>query len=265
MSTDGEITLTIHGLDADNGKVRADAFIEKFRALLRSLKLADRQVNEKRSHEYVIVGLETASAHASLREKQIRTAVPASSVEYVSAVVEAVYNGDRNVQRFPKQIVAALKPLANGVGTRFSHGELKFPGGTVVRIDDYLEKQIDKAIRRTKGEATEEHRNFEGVAFETLDGIVKEMDARGSLVRGKLVLTVGGKELDCIFRTEDMEVLRTSFDKRARIEGIAHYDGVSLLPVRVDVRRIELIKEDGDLLKWKQALKRGRGGGLDDG
>jgi hypothetical protein len=265
MSLNGEVTLTVHGLDVDNGKVRADAFLSKFRALLHSLKLADKQINEKRTYDYVIIGLEAASAHASLREKQIRKAVPESSVQYVGAVVEAVYNGDRNIARFPVEIISALKPLVSGLNKTFSHGELKFPGGNIVRIDDYLEKQIDKAIKRNEGSDIEEHRNFDGVAFETFDGIVKELDARGSLVRGKLVLTIGGKELDCIFREEDMEILRTSFDKRARIDGVAHYDGVSLLPVRIDVRKIALIKVDGDLLKWRHALRRGRGGGFDDG
>ena len=128
-----------------------------------------------------------------------------------------------------------------------------------------LEKQFDKAVRRVKGEKPEEHRNFEGVAFETFDGIVKELDARGNLIRGKLILTVGGKEVDCIFRMEDIQVLRDSFDKRARAEGVAHYDGVSLLPARMDVRKIEIVKADGDLLRWKRTLKRSpRARGLGD-
>lgn len=111
----------------------------------------------------------------------------------------------------------------------------------------------------------EKSRYFEGVAFETMDGVVKEIDARGTLVRGKLILTVGGKELDCVFHTENIDVLRQSFDKRARVEGVAHYDGQSLLPVRLDVRHVSLIDSSGDLRRWRGKLVRTKSsGGLGD-
>lgn len=261
MAADGEVTITVHGLDVDNGIVRADVFIEKFRALLGCLKNADKVVNEKKSHEFMIVGLEAASAHATLREKVSTRRFPASSVRYCQGLIEAVYNGDRNIGRYPPEMVRSLGSLVTGVDKRFSHGEIKFTKNNVVRIDDYFAKQVDKAIRRTKGELSEQpQRYFEGIAFETLDGVVKEMDARGTLVRGKLVLTVGSKELDCVFNTADIQILRDSFDKRARVDGVAHYDGISPLPVRLDVRKIELINIDGDLRRWKGALRRPRTG-----
>jgi len=264
MPVDNEVELTVHGLDVDNGKVRASVFLDKFRALLKALKQADRSINEAKAHEFLIVDLRSASAHASLKERSVKPVAPKSSVRYVGEVVAAIYNGDRNIVRFPKQIIQSLQPLVRGIGSHFSHAEIRFESGAVIRIDDYLEKQMSKAVRRLDGEFSDEPKNFEGIAIEAFDGIVKEMDARGSLVRGKLVLTVGSKELDCIFKIEDMELLRTSFDKRARVEGVAHYDGVSLLPIRVDVRRIEVTKEDADLVRWKKALKHRRVGGFDN-
>jgi hypothetical protein len=45
MQSEGNVTLTIHGLAADNGLVRADVFLEKFRALLNSLKVADKAMS----------------------------------------------------------------------------------------------------------------------------------------------------------------------------------------------------------------------------
>jgi len=267
MGIDGEVTLSVHGLAVDNGFVRADTFLEKFRIILNSLKTADKEANEKKAHEYVIIGLEAASAHATLREKiAIRKIVPASSVHVVQEVIEAVYNGDRNISRFPEAVVRALAPLSRGVGKSFSHGEVTFSKNNVVRIDDYFQTQMEKAVKRLEGYEQDKQRFFEGVAFETLDGIVKEIDARGTLVRGKLILTIGGKELDCVFHTSDVQVLRDSFDKRARVEGIAHYDGESLLPVRLDVRRVVLVDTSGDLRKWRGKLqKTKRSGGMTDG
>jgi hypothetical protein len=180
-------------------------------------------------------------------------------------VVEAVYNGDRNIARFPHPIVRALIPLVSGVGKNFSHGEVCFAKNNVIRIDDYFAKQVEKAVFRLDGVTPEKQRFFEGVAFETLDGMVKEIDARGTLVRGKLILTVGGKELDCVFNTSDIQVLRDSFDKRARVEGVAHYDGQSLLPVRIDVRGVSIIQSSGDLRRWRGKLRRTKNsGGLSD-
>jgi hypothetical protein len=43
MQSEGNVTLTIHGLAADNGLVRADVFLEKFRALLGEISRAFKQ------------------------------------------------------------------------------------------------------------------------------------------------------------------------------------------------------------------------------
>lgn len=141
--------------------------------------------------------------------------------------------------------------------------EGKFPTALGGQNDDYLEKQFERAVRRVQGDEVEPDRFFKGIAIETLDGVIKELDARGTLVRGKLILTAGGKEIDCVFSSSDLPLLRESFDRRARVEAIAHYDGESLLPVRLDVKRLALVGGK-DLVRWKGALKRGRdSGGLD--
>jgi hypothetical protein len=61
MGISDEISLTIHGLVVDNGNVRADVFHQKFQAILKTLVAADQSVNEKKSHDYLIVGLKTES------------------------------------------------------------------------------------------------------------------------------------------------------------------------------------------------------------
>lgn len=265
MTANSEITLTVHGLDVDNGNVRADVFLDKLRALLTALRAADRFRNEKKAHDYLVVGLKAASAHATLRERiSTRKVIPASSVQCVQEVVESVYNGDRNIGRFAPNIVEALQPLVKGIGSTFSHGEVRFAGENVIRIDDFLANQTRRAVKRVRGEDEPAERYFEGIAIETLDGMVQEMDARGALVRGKLVLTAGRKEIDCVFRRSDIETLRHSFDKRARVEAVAHYDGVSLLPVRLDVKRITLVEPGDGLVRWRGALRRnGSQGGLE--
>jgi hypothetical protein len=199
MALDGEITLTVHGLEVDNGNVRAEVFISKFSALLKTLHMADKHANARKAHDFLITGLEQGSAHATLRERvSLRKIIPVSSVDFVQEVVTAVYNGDRNIRRFPADIIESLSAFTNGIGKKFSHGEIHFSNDNAIRVDDYLEKQLNRALQRIHGELDEAERFFEGVAIETFDGIVKQIDARhGTLVRGKLVLTAGGKEIDC--------------------------------------------------------------------
>jgi hypothetical protein len=104
---------------------------------------------------------------------------------------------------------------------------------------------------------------FKGVSLSSFDGILKEISHLGRLVRGMLILTAGGKRIDCIFDSSDFPNLRESWDKRARVEGLAYYTGETDIPERLEVKRITLMKEKPDLLRWKGALKRRHNSGRD--
>jgi len=262
-----EFTFTLHGLDVDDGKVRANIFLSEFKTLLDALVLSDKEQNKRQRHEYVILTLEASSALATLREtraidrRRLRARRPrletpaASSVQFFSTAIQAIYNGDKETRHLPKRLVASVRALAKDAGTRFTHGEIAFAADNVIRIDDYLLRQADRTILRISGEEIQE-RYFAGLAFGTFDGVLKEVDARGTLVRGKLILTAGGKELDCVIRKDDIPQVRETFDLRARVEGLAHYDGDSPLPARLDVKRITPVNNDADLTKWKGAFVR---------
>ena len=187
MQSEGNVTLTIHGLAADNGLVRADVFLEKFRALLNSLKVADKYLNGKKSHNIVITDLKNGSATAAVREKvSVKKRVPVFGAPFVAEALNAVYNGDRHLDRFPQELIESFEPLVK-IDNRISHGEVDFAGANVIRIDDYLARQTKRALDRAKGvgEASEPH--FEGIAHGVFDGVLQEIDSRGILVRGKLI------------------------------------------------------------------------------
>ncbi len=230
-----EVTLTIHGLPVDNGNVRADAFLSEFRALVQSLKLGDRQLNRRRSHAYLIIELNVGrSATATIRETVTTTKkrqLPAPSVPYVAAAVESMESN-------------------------FSHAEIVFEENKIIRIDDYFAKQVERALQRLEGELQTEQAHFRGVSFDSFDGVLKEADARGVLLRGKLVLTGGNVEIDCVFNRDDIPTVRDSFDRRVRVSGIGHYDGKLPLPERLDVKQLVPIKSDADLVRWRGALVR---------
>jgi hypothetical protein len=254
MQGEGSVILTIHGLDVDNGLVRADVFLKKFRALLNSIEIADKHLNGKKSHNIIITDLKNGSAMAAVREKvSVKKKVPAFGAPFVAEALNAVYNGDRRLDRFPPELIKSFEPLVK-IDDRMSHGEVEFAGADIIRIDDYLARQTERALDHAKGIEEKSERHFEGIAHGVFDGVLKLIDSRGALVRGKLILTAGGKEIDCIFKRGDIPILLENFERRARVEAVAHYDGENVLPVRLDVKRITPISINPDLGRWRGTL-----------
>ncbi len=255
MTRDRAISLTIHGLAVDQGSVRADVFIEKMKALMESMRVADSHLNGRKSHHIIVTDLATASAHATLQERTSVKRAVLSASPFVGEALESVYRGDQRIDRFPLSLIEALAPLTKDVDKRFSHAEVDFGQNKVIRVDDFLARQIDRALRRMEGEDASDEVAFQGTTLSTFDGIVMELDARGFLMRGKLVLTAGGKEIDCIFRRDDVEKLKESFNKRARVVATAHFDGTGKLPNRLDVRAVNPVKASADLGRWRGVFK----------
>jgi hypothetical protein len=252
-----EVSMTVHGLAADNGNVRAEVFIEKLKAILSAIKVADRFQNGRLTHSVVIVDLKIGSASVRLREKvAVHKGAHTGSIGLVGEALQSVYNGDVSSDRFPTALIKCLVPLTRGVDRKFSHGDVEFSNDNIVRIDDFLANQMKTAIRAARGQEAADEGYFKGLSFGSFDGILREIDARGAFVRGKLILTAGGKEIDCVFKQDEIPLAVRSFDKRTRIEALAHYDGECPLPVRLDVKHIYPTKIDADLIKWKGVFER---------
>lgn len=92
-----------------------------------------------------------------------------------------------------------------------------------------------------------------GRAIGSFDGELQEIDNRGLILRGKLILTPG-VEIDCVMNKERVPEAREAFGNRVVIEGTAHYDGDQQLPTRIDVAAIRIVGERPDLLRWRGAF-----------
>ena len=266
-----EITLTLHGLNLTDGNVLARVFLAEFSRLLDALGSADQVLNNSKAHDYLIVDLRASSAIAKLREtqrigKRTRKAARAqllgqrrsSPVTYFRQALTSIYNGDTDTRQLPARLVRDIAHLARDSGQTFAHGEVAFGTDNIIRIDDYLSRQAERAVDRLSERDKEQSpRYYAGVGYTSFDGVLKELDARGALVRGKLILTAGGKEIDCIFRQDDIPKIKESFNLRARVEGIAHYSGEAPLPERLDIKVLELIGQ-GDLTRWRGAMEPNR-------
>ncbi|MBV9201638.1 MAG: hypothetical protein JOY83_18305 [Alphaproteobacteria bacterium] len=75
-------------------------------------------------------------------------------------------------------------------------------------------------------------------------------------MRGKLILSAGGIEIDCVMNKERIPEAVECFDKRVIVEGTAHYDGENQIPARLDVANIKVVGRPKPLLRWRGAFAR---------
>jgi hypothetical protein len=255
-----EATLTIHGLEGDAKFVRADVFARKLKAFLKGLAEADKFANGKQLHVYVIEDLRVGSAVFKVREKQKSRSVPRqSAIRTYHRATKAVYDGERSVSFLPEPLIASIEALSAGTEGRqkqLDHAEVSFDdGGNIIRIDDFLKRKAEEALRLVRdpaGFSTPSH--FKGTAFGSFDGQLKMLDNRGQLLRASLVTTAGDRQLDCVVSKELTNVAGGNFDRRVRVDGLAHYDGEALLPIRIDVRKISPVSSEASLQRWRGAL-----------
>jgi hypothetical protein len=266
MTRKGEVDFVVHGLDIDAAIVRASVFAKKLKTLVNALELADRIANDGIGHRYMISGLSFGSAAVSVREKvRFRKRSKHSGIALMEEAADAIYSRRARLQTLPKPLVQKVGRLSDGVAKQFSHAELAFSDNNVIRIDDFLARQSE-AFESPLSEMidSDSPRLFRGVAIGSFDGVLKEIDARGTMLRGKLILSAGSLEIDCVMNKERIPEARESFDKRVIVEGRAHYDGVEPIPVRLDVHTIRTAKTNADLGRWRGAFLPKTGDSLDE-
>lgn len=256
MLRDDETIFVLHGLEMDSRVVRANVFVQKLRTLISALNAADKLVNGKRRFDFLLPKLDTGSAIATLRERARTHARSQSSIALFERTAFAVYNGDRSRESLPSSLVKRIAKLSEGVGKQFAHAEIGFPNDNIIRIDEYLLRQAEAAYElvTSPSDKLQESKGYRGIAFGTFDGFLKEIDSRGTMLRGKLVLNPG-LEIDCVMNKERVSDARDNFDKRVVIKGAAHYDGKNQLPTRLDVHSIKVVDERPNLLRWKGAFR----------
>lgn len=255
MAKHEQIELKLFGLaSAGTEDVRADVFASKLSGLIKALKAADRQCHGNKTYEYYIRDLHYGSAYAAIAERPYSTKkVPQlSSVSTVQSAAASVRDGLGIPKDTAPTIAKVLAALGNGSDKSFSHGEIGIKGqkDTVVRIDKFFDKRADRAYSEFKSPDNVVNL-FEGVAFGTFDGELKEVDLRGTVASAKLVLNTGGIELDCTCNAVTVDNLRDALNQRVTVSALAHYNGRDRLPEQIDIKRIDMLGKVGSLAKWR--------------
>ncbi|MDK2741315.1 MAG: hypothetical protein NDI90_00235 [Nitrospira sp. BO4] len=254
-----KLTMRVHGL-AHQRFVDARVFASKLSSLVRVLTNTDKKKNGHKCLDFVISDLKIGSAVAEIAEKQasVKYVAAYSSVDAVHQILGVVYNGHARELNGQASVLPTLRRLSSGANKHFSHIEIYVDEdeATAVRVDEFFYKQVEVAESDVEAlsEASKK-RLFSGTAHSTFDGILKAVDLRGSVKQAKLVLTAGEIEIDCVCNDIEVPELGHSLDKRVRASGIAHYDGTTPLPSRLDIKKVQPIKAGADLSRWRGAFK----------
>lgn len=254
----GEIRFKIHGLPTDGGGklVDAEVFARKVNQIVKALETADVEANGAEQHRYLISELKIGSAQIGFREvvRSTRGGRPEhSSIAALLDCTKAVSRSNFTAAVRYGELVEHVQKLSAGAADTFAYMEMGVPDDTPIRVDDFLNDQA-KTLLKERAATVEKIAYYRGHAREAFDGTIKEADLRGDLPSVKLILTAGGKEIDCICKRMTVEHIREALDRRVWAEGIAIYTGKSQLPSRVELDKIVPLSSEADLSKWRGSL-----------
>jgi hypothetical protein len=236
-----EIRVVIRPVEArdyDLGPIPAELFKKTFDAFLTALQVTDRELQPKaRSSEFFISQLDLNPYAFGILEKRKAIGQNSSSaVEFFRRCAEGIYRSDyQTVVRHPRltrafiRIVKALDPSFN-VLAQFNDTELP--------IDEFFRRQVDRV--GAKDDAVRTDNWFLGSAIMSFEGRLDEIDYRGAVWTGDLMLPAGTTHVECVFdKSQGEDALNPFGNKNVCVTGRAIYTGDSQLPERIEVLSIE--------------------------
>jgi hypothetical protein len=237
-----EIRVVIRPVEArdyDLGPIPAELFKKTFDAFFVALQTTDRELQPKaRSSEFLISQLALNPYEFGILEKRRSFGHDGpSAIEYFRRCAEGLYRSDyQTVVRHPRltrafiRIVKALDPRYN-VLAQFNESELP--------IDDFFGRQVDR-VGVKDDPRTQANNWFLGSAIMSFEGRLDEIDYRGAVWTGDLMLPAGTTHVECVFdKSQGEDALNPFGNKNVCITGRAIYTGDSQLPERIEVLNIE--------------------------
>jgi len=250
------LTLTIHGLPAFNRDVDGEVFARKFFKFMQALAVADEAANGGRRLKFLIDKLEKNTATAAVREQVAAGAVPyASGVEYFEHAADLIYHDKPAARALPVKLIRYVEELASGAGDTFERGEIKRGANdNFIRVDANLAANANRIIADIRRLSLGEIKPFSGVANVTLDGTVITLEGRGEADKAVVILTAGGKEIECLLNRISDETIRKVWKQRCTVTGVGHYSGNRKLPDYIEAVSIEPVGAGADWKRWNGAF-----------
>ena len=159
-----------------------------------------------------------------------------SAIEFFRRCAEGVYRSDyQAVVRHPR-VTRAFIRIVKAVNPSF-HVLAQFKD-TELPIDEFFRRQVDRV--GAKDDAVRKDNWFLGSAIMSFEGRLDEIDYRGPVWTGDLMLPAGTTHVECVFdKSQGEDWLNPFGNKNVCVTGRAIYTGDSQLPERIEVLAIE--------------------------
>ncbi len=238
-----DLSYKIFGLDRMQGEVVADVFAKQISSIIGGLKKADKSANGGSRFEYVIAGLKTGSAEIEFREKVVSEkpvrASPASKFLSVGATISSgvAFAPESEVDEIMLNLYSSL---SKGAEESFKYATAGNGGEPIIRVDRFLNKQVSRLIASAKAAAdAAPAKFFSGSAIGTFFGEIQAVDLKGDVPDARLILSPGGKPIECVLYGMDLSEVRLALGSRVSVTGTAIYEGQTGLPSRIEIRKIQ--------------------------
>ncbi|XBQ15700.1 MAG: hypothetical protein ABL308_12165 [Oceanicaulis sp.] len=253
---DRQIGFKVYGpASMDGADVAADVYARKLAAFIAALKAADKATSDgKGRYRYRIARLHTSIPTAIIREEGIAPLgeFDASGIESFLQCADLLKRGDPEALRYGD--CAKYLGALSRTNPEFGYAEAWDSKNRVVRADKFLRDQA-KRVLSPASRRPESAGWFKGATYGTFDGLLQVIDNRGRLPLLKIALSAGGREIDCLGSSDELDRVASYIGKRVRVFGQAMYDGSDGLPVRIEAIRFEPVKAESDFSRWKGAFE----------
>jgi hypothetical protein len=216
--------------------IPADLFNKMFNTVLGALKAAERSIRlEKKSR----ANSEFYVSHLRMGSNEFGIVGRDSTVSLLEQCANTVYRSEYGLAAQYPKIARKLMELGGRVNPKYAM-VARFHKSEIP-IDAFFASQVN---RLTQEIASEPRLTpfFIGSAISSFDGRLSNIDYRGSIWRGHLMLPVSEIQIECIFDRRLGEDAYNPFgNKRVNITGRAIYTGDSPLPERIEVVTINPI------------------------
>jgi hypothetical protein len=239
-----EVRIYIEASDKSGGSDRsfvpASVFNDMFSSVLAALQAADEDLHGKKAAKRFFVShLKIGSGEFGIIEQD---AVPRASdaVALFKRVTQSVYRSEFSVAAEYGRLSKKLEKIGKKITGEYAI-IAKFADGEEVPFDTFFANQTRRLIAE-KDQSMTRPAFFAGSAFGAFDGRLGNIDYRGAVWIGHLVLDGSNVQIECVFdRSRGEDSFNRYGNKRVSVTGRAIYTGDSQLPERIQVVEIEEI------------------------
>jgi len=234
------IKLKVEGLDAEQGHVPVDEFLEKLTHLVTALNEIDRLVGQSGSPKlyYRIVNATHGSPLEVTLEPVLKKKTVAAGEQYIHECHDRFFRELSAIKRMEPLspdvetgLLENLYDLAIGAGTEFKSAALS---------NDKAHIELDKTFETNLARLVRE----EDVSYGGMDGKLEAVNIHGGNRRCWIYPQLGPQRVRCDFLPGTSEQIREALGHLVHVEGAKFFRPPGPFPIRIAVKEFEIL--DGE-------------------